>query len=84
MGPAPARSSSEASVTVEVSFARVSAAASVPGDDDDDDAVPALRELFDAGAWRLAADVYAPLVCQARCCTSFCELAWPWQLLLCI
>ena len=70
-------------VEVDVAFARVSAATSVRGDDDDY-AVPALRELFDAGAWRLAADVYAPLVCQARCCTSFCELAWPWQLLLCI
>ena len=57
----------------------VSAATRVRGDDDDDDAVPALRELSDAEAWRLAADVYAPadvpLVCQARCCTSFCELA---------
>ena len=60
-------------VEVDVAFARVSAATSVRGDDDY--AVPALRELFDAGAWRLAADVYAPLVCQARCCTSFCELA---------
>ena len=38
-------------VEVDVAFARVSAATSVRGDDDDY-AVPALRELFDAGAWR--------------------------------
>ena len=40
-------------LTVDVSFARVSAATRVRGDDDDDDAVPARRELFDAEAWHL-------------------------------
>ena len=72
---APARSGSEApggAVEVDVSFTRVAAATSVRGDDDDDEAVPALRELSDAEAWRLAADGHAPadvpeipLVCQA-------------------
>jgi len=44
-----------------VSFTRVAAATSVRGDDDDDGVVPALRELSDAGAWRLAADGHAAL-----------------------
>ena len=60
-GSAPARSGSEPSVEVDVSFSRVSAATRVRGEDDDDDAVPARRELSDAGAWRLAADGHAAL-----------------------
>ena len=53
-GSAPARSGSEPSVEVDVSFSRVSAATRVRvEDDDDDDAVPALRELSDFEAWRL-------------------------------
>ena len=51
-------------LTVDVSFARVSAATRVRGDHDDDDAVPAF--LFDAEAWRPAADrAGSLLVCQA-------------------
>ena len=50
-GSAPARSGSEPSVAVDVSFSRVSAATRVRGEDDED---PALRELSDdAEAWCL-------------------------------
>ena len=57
-GSGPARSGSEPSVEVDVSFSRDSAATRVRDDDDDnDDAFPALRELFDR---RLAADGHAP------------------------
>ena len=53
IGSAPARSSSEASVEADGSSPASPAATRVRGDDD---AVPELRELFDAEAWRLVAD----------------------------
>ena len=78
-GSVPARSGSEASVAVDVSFAPVSAATRVSEAlQDDDDAVPARRELSDAEAWRLAADGHAPaawyLVCQPRLMHAFASL----------
>ena len=61
-GPAPSGcEASGGAVAVDVSFTRVAAATSVRGGDDDDGVVPALRELSDAGAWRLAADGHAAL-----------------------
>ena len=55
-GSAPARSG-RAVFAVDVSFARLRvSAASEALQDDGDGAVPALRRLFDAEAWRLAAD----------------------------
>ena len=66
-------------LTVDVSFAPVSAATRVSEAlQDDDDAVPARRELSDAEAWRLAADGHAPaawyLVCQPRLMHAFASL----------
>ena len=60
-GSAPGRSGSEASVEVDVSLSRVSAATRASRAKNYG-AVPALRELSDAEAWS-SADGYA-LVCQ--------------------